>query len=103
MENLSLNVIFLSPFVGIAKMLQGSVNQNIFFSTVISFICALISKHNARLGHKPSSIPKFTLMHETWIGIENYETVTMFCGHHSMHSPKCMRFFYVPYINFVTS
>jgi hypothetical protein len=58
MDKLLLNVIPFSPFVGIAKMLQGSINQNIFCSTIISFICALISKHNARLGHKPSSIPK---------------------------------------------
>jgi len=30
MEKLSLNVILLSPFVGIANMLQGSVNQIYF-------------------------------------------------------------------------
>ncbi len=59
MDKLSLNVILLSPFVGIAKMLQGFINQNIFCWTIISFICALILKHNARLGHKPSSITKF--------------------------------------------
>jgi hypothetical protein len=28
MENLLLNVVFLNPFVGIAKMWQGSPNQN---------------------------------------------------------------------------
>jgi len=28
MENLSLNVILLSPSIGIAKMFQGSTNQN---------------------------------------------------------------------------
>ncbi len=98
MDKLSLNVMLFSPFVGIAKMLQGSANQNIFGWTIISFICALISKHNAKLGHKliqnfsENYFQIFTMMHETLIGTENYQTMTIFCVHHSMHSPKCMRF-----------
>ncbi len=48
-----------SPFVGIAKMWQGSTNQNnTLYWIIISFICALISQHNVRLGHKPSFIKK---------------------------------------------
>jgi len=52
LDNFFLNVILLSPFVRIAKMLQGFVNQNIYFWTIISFVCALISKHNVSLRHK---------------------------------------------------
>jgi hypothetical protein len=59
MENLLLNLIFLNPFVGIVETWQGFANQNIFCWTIISFICALISQHNSRLGHKSSSITKF--------------------------------------------
>jgi hypothetical protein len=56
---LLLNLILLNPFVGIIEMWQGFANQNILCWTIISFICALISQHNARLGHKSSSITKF--------------------------------------------
>jgi hypothetical protein len=54
MENLFLNVILLSPFVG-----QGFPNQNNTW-TIISFICALILQHNARLGYKQSSFQNFS-------------------------------------------
>jgi len=28
------------------------------------------------------------MMHETWIGIENDQTMTFICVHQSMHSPN---------------
>jgi hypothetical protein len=58
MENLLLNVVFLSPFVGIAKIWQGSQNQN---NTLLDYyiIHMCISQHTVRLGYKPSSITKF--------------------------------------------
>jgi len=59
MESLSLNVIFLSRFVGIVKMFKALEIKIIFCWTIISFICALISQHNDRLGHEPSTITKF--------------------------------------------
>jgi hypothetical protein len=55
MENLLLNVVFFIPFVGIVKMWHGFSNQN----NTLSFICALMSQHNARLGYEPSSFTKF--------------------------------------------
>jgi uncharacterized membrane protein YhaH (DUF805 family) len=60
MEKISLNVVLLSPFVGIAEMWQGFLQIKIILCwTIISFICALISQHNVRLGHKPSCITIF--------------------------------------------
>jgi len=29
-----------------------------------------------------------TMMHETWMGIENYQTMIVLCAHYSMHSPN---------------
>ncbi len=55
MEILLLNVVFLNPFVGIVEMWHGFPNQN----NTLSFICALISQHNARLGYEPSSFTNF--------------------------------------------
>jgi uncharacterized membrane protein YhaH (DUF805 family) len=60
MEKLSFNVVLLYPFVGIVEMWQGSLQiKIILYWTIISFICAFISQHSARLGHKPSCITKF--------------------------------------------
>jgi hypothetical protein len=59
MEKLLLDLIFLNPFVGIVEMWQGFANQNILCWTIVSFISMLISQHNARSGHKSSSITKF--------------------------------------------
>jgi hypothetical protein len=59
MEILLLNVILFNPFVGIVEMWQGSSNLNNTCWIIISFICALISQHNVKLGYKPSSILKF--------------------------------------------
>jgi hypothetical protein len=59
--------------------------KTIFCWTIISFICALISQQNVRLGHKPSSIAKFqwilffkmTMMHEIGISTENYQILKL--------------------------
>jgi hypothetical protein len=60
MENLLINLVFLNTFVGNVEMWQGFPNQNnILFHTIISFICSLISQHNARLVYEPSSFTKF--------------------------------------------
>ncbi len=32
----------------------------------------------------------FTIMHEIWIGIENYQSITIFCVHCNMHSPQTL-------------
>jgi hypothetical protein len=32
-----------------------------------------------------------TMMHETWIGIENYQIVIVFCVYHSLLTPYCWR------------
>jgi len=59
MEKLSLNVVFIGLFVGIAKIFQFYKNQNNNLLNNNIFICELISQHIVRLGHKPSSITKF--------------------------------------------
>jgi hypothetical protein len=74
----------------------------IFCWIIISFICGFISQHNGRLKHKhhlykilvkiifqiSTMIVWQFSMHETWIGIENCQTITIFCVQHNMHSPQ---------------
>jgi hypothetical protein len=49
-------LVFLLELEKCDKVLQIKI---ILCWTIVSFICALISQHNVRLGHKPSSITKF--------------------------------------------
>jgi hypothetical protein len=53
------NKYFLIILLELQKYDKALHIKIIFCWTIISFICALISQHNARLVHKPSSITKF--------------------------------------------
>ncbi len=53
------NKYFLILLLELQKCEKALQIKIIFCWAIISFICALISQHNARLGHKPSSITEF--------------------------------------------
>ncbi len=61
MDKLSLNVaLLLNSFLELHKCFKVLQINIILCWTIISCICALISQHNVRLRHKPSSITNFS-------------------------------------------